>query len=104
MPTRDEQPIFGTLVIGGYGGNARYRVEVIGQTPKRLRIKAITRTRLGGRIRWLEPGETALVPTHAVRDNCRRCNGAKGGVPGNENVINGVVLCDYCSVGKVRAS
>jgi len=31
-------------------------------------------------------------------DNCQACNGARGGVRGNENVIDGVVLCDYCSV------
>lgn len=30
------------------------------------------------------------------RDNCSMCRGARGGVPGNENIINGVVLCDYC--------
>lgn len=32
------------------------------------------------------------------RDNCERCKGSRGGVLGNENVIGGVVLCDYCSV------
>jgi len=30
------------------------------------------------------------------RDNCSRCKGLKGGEPGNENIINGKVLCDYC--------
>lgn len=30
------------------------------------------------------------------RDGCERCHGERGGVPGNENVVNGVVLCDYC--------
>lgn len=29
-------------------------------------------------------------------DNCEICHGTKGGVEGNENVINGVVVCDYC--------
>jgi hypothetical protein len=89
--------ITGELALSGYGGNTRTRVEIIGQTPKRLRIRAITRTKLGGRNRWLEPGESALVPTYAVRDNCVACKGARGGIPGNENVINGRVLCDYCS-------
>ncbi len=32
------------------------------------------------------------------RDNCQVCKGAKGGVRGNENRINGVVICDYCTV------
>ena len=26
---------------------------------------------------------------------CQICNGANG-VPGNENIVNGVVMCDYC--------
>lgn len=31
-------------------------------------------------------------------DNCEICNGIKGGVRGNENVVDGIVMCDYCSV------
>lgn len=31
-------------------------------------------------------------------DNCEICRGSKGGVPGNENIINGQVVCDYCTV------
>lgn len=36
---------------------------------------------------------------HAVQplDNCRICGGHRGGVLGNENVVEGVVVCDYCS-------
>ncbi|KKN71258.1 hypothetical protein LCGC14_0423010 [marine sediment metagenome] len=36
---------------------------------------------------------------YAVRkqlDNCEVCKGVKGGVRGNENIIDGVVMCDYC--------
>ncbi|MBL8605196.1 MAG: hypothetical protein JNK72_24915 [Myxococcales bacterium] len=40
---------------------------IVGETPKRYRIRALTRTRLGGRDRWLEAGEEALVPRAAVR-------------------------------------
>jgi hypothetical protein len=29
-------------------------------------------------------------------DNCVRCKGSKGGVRGNENIVDGEVLCDYC--------
>lgn len=29
-------------------------------------------------------------------DNCEVCRGARGGVLGNENVIGGVIVCDYC--------
>ena len=31
-----------------------------------------------------------------VLDNCEECEGMRGGVKGNENVIDGVVTCDYC--------
>jgi hypothetical protein len=30
------------------------------------------------------------------RDACEVCKGTQGGVPGNENIVNGVVMCDYC--------
>lgn len=89
--------ITGRLVLVGWHGRAEQRVEIVGQTPKRLRIRAIERTRLAGP-RWLEPGQTALVPTRAVLDNCEACGGRRGGVPGNENRVNGYVLCDYCSL------
>jgi hypothetical protein len=29
-------------------------------------------------------------------DSCSVCKGAKGGVRGNENIIDGVIKCDYC--------
>jgi hypothetical protein len=32
----------------------------------------------------------------AERDNCQVCSGNNGGVAGNENLVCGVVLCDYC--------
>lgn len=32
-----------------------------------------------------------------AKDKCQFCLGAKGGVLGNENVIGGVVICDYCT-------
>jgi predicted CXXCH cytochrome family protein len=37
-------------------------------------------------------------PLHgAVRpDECSRCHGNRGGIRGNENIVDGVILCDYC--------
>lgn len=32
------------------------------------------------------------------RDNCEFCNGTQG-MRGNENVICGKIVCDYCSKG-----
>ena len=31
-----------------------------------------------------------------ILDKCSICHGEKGGTPGNENVVDGVVMCDYC--------
>ncbi len=37
-----------------------------------------------------------------MRDKCEFCLGAKGGVPGNENIIGGVIVCDYCDALLLR--
>lgn len=29
-------------------------------------------------------------------DRCEWCHGRMGGIRGNENVVNGRILCDYC--------
>ena len=31
-------------------------------------------------------------------DKCEICKGRKGGVRGNENVVHGKLMCDYCSM------
>ena len=31
------------------------------------------------------------------KDKCENCHGSRGGVRGNENIVNGKILCDYCS-------
>jgi hypothetical protein len=33
---------------------------------------------------------------HVKRDACAKCGGEQGGVPGNENIIEGDPICDYC--------
>ena len=55
------------LLLEGWAGNTEQACLVIGETPKRYRIKAIARTKLGGRCRWIYAGETALVPKQAIR-------------------------------------
>lgn len=47
----------------------------------------------------LEAAKTYLKSTSPgeEKDNCAFCLGAKGGVRGNENVVGGVIVCDYCS-------
>jgi predicted CXXCH cytochrome family protein len=36
-------------------------------------------------------------------DECTECHGKRGGVKGNEVVVNGRVLCDYCHADVLRA-
>lgn len=36
------------------------------------------------------------------RDACSICGGEKGGVPGNENIIDGQLVCDYCHAATLR--
>ena len=39
--------------------------------------------------------KTKMIKEH---DNCYICHGSRGGVKGNENIIDNIVLCDYCMV------
>ena len=57
---------FGFVYTNSYAGRRENRVEIIRETPKRYEIRAITRTKLAGRDRWLENGEVAMVPKWAV--------------------------------------
>jgi hypothetical protein len=57
----------GYLGLDGWAGRRERKVEVVGETPKRYRIRAIEKTKLAGRNRWLDVGKTALVPKYAVR-------------------------------------
>ncbi len=62
-----QTPVYAMLVISGWHGATATRVVLLGSTPRRFRIRAITRTRLAGRGRFLEPGQEALVPLTAVQ-------------------------------------
>jgi hypothetical protein len=54
----------GTLHLDGWAGRTRHTVDVIGETPKRYRIRAREGLQLPGR--WLAAGAVALVPKYAV--------------------------------------
>lgn len=47
-------------------------------------------------IRVLCFDEQGLPYAWTTRDDCESCNGARGGVPGNENLVDGALICDYC--------
>lgn len=61
----------GVLMLDGWAGRSDWPVVIVGETPKRYRITpdGDKPVKLGGRSRWLQPGQTALVPKHAVRLN-----------------------------------
>ena len=42
--------------------------------------------------------ERMIPVVQSELDNCELCKGSRGGVRGNENIINGVITCDYCAV------
>jgi hypothetical protein len=58
--------VIGQLMLDGWFGRSWQAVEILGKTPTRVRIRAIQRTRLAERRRYLAPGQTALVPARAV--------------------------------------
>lgn len=39
-----------------------------------------------------------------ARDNCEVCKGERGGVPGNENIVGGRVVCDYCHAAAMKGA
>lgn len=55
----------GYLRMDGWAGRQDYAVLIVGETPKRYRIKAVIETKLPRR--WLKVGEEAFVPKEAVR-------------------------------------
>jgi hypothetical protein len=52
---------------------------------------------------WVKTGKVnfkefrELYPLIDAKCECEDCGGNRGGMPGNENVVNGRVLCDYCT-------
>lgn len=55
------------LGLQGWEGLTWQRVLVVGETPKRYRIRAEQETRLAGRRRVLAAGAEVLVPRGAIR-------------------------------------
>lgn len=56
---------------------------------KTTELQALLKYRLG---QWLPK----LLPLQH-RDNCQVCFGYRGGIAGNENIEDGVTICDHCS-------
>lgn len=60
--------------------DARY----FGEIAKDVRRKALAREM------------ASMGPLPQALDACEVCKGKSGGLPGNENIVEGRVLCDYC--------
>jgi hypothetical protein len=75
-------PALAALALGGWHGVSHHEVLVIGQTPTRYRIRALTQTRLAGRYRSIEKGQETLVPRKVIAFTgkewlvCALCKGA----------------------------
>jgi hypothetical protein len=46
-----------------------------------------------------KPSSKTDPPEHG--DDCEVCLGRNGGVPGNENIVDGIVMCDYCAAQRL---
>lgn len=51
---------------------------------------------LGKQVERIQEAQEEVI--RAEKDNCQVCLGESGGVLGNENRIDGLVVCDYCHV------
>lgn len=51
-----------------------------------------------------EDGSCPGAPDAGVKgmDKCETCGGSRGGVPGNENRVDGKLMCDYCHGDLIR--
>lgn len=61
------RPLYGYLTISGWHGSTSTRVIMLRDTERSVRIRALSRTRLAGRGRHLDPGHEAWVPRSSVR-------------------------------------
>lgn len=61
----NEQGRPAALLLDGWAGRERHKVEVIGETPKRYRVRLLADTRLPSN-RQHKAGDVVLVPKYAV--------------------------------------
>lgn len=83
------------VTVGSLPGSREYKVTLTDRGAAVAQRLQAARERMLGELaddiyRFLGLAETE-------RDECQVCGGRKGGIPGNENVVEGIVMCDYCS-------
>ena len=62
------------IMMDGWSGIHKEPVEIVGETPKRYRVKLLTDTRLPGRNKSGKAGDVILVPKTAVTDKPPKSN------------------------------
>ena len=70
------------LLMDDWAGRHSVECEVIGETPKRYRIKLLQDARLPGN-RQREAGDVVLVPKHAVRLDSKQSGATSGDTSAN---------------------
>jgi hypothetical protein len=73
--------------------------EVLAQIPKDLVLQVAAFQVLIDDVEIITDGfygHKAKTILYRAADNCSICKGARGGVAGNCNIIDGKVVCDYC--------
>lgn len=53
-------------------------------------------------MKWMKRLWTLFLWKIGRHDRCAQCKGTKGGAYGNENVIEGRLMCDYCHAAMLR--
>lgn len=66
FPTEAKAPQKAFLCMDDWSGFHKEPVEIIGETPKRYRVKLLSNCKLPGRNRSGNIGDVILVPKHAV--------------------------------------
>jgi len=64
----------------------------------RPRKQELEQERLSGSMRSVPVEDWAAMRAMQGKDACEMPDCDKEGIPGNENVVNGVVMCDGCVV------
>lgn len=60
-----DAPRIGELGVNSWAGLIWTKVEIVGETPKRFRVRMLKETKIPGSV--LQAGDEALVPKTAIR-------------------------------------
>ena len=81
------------LHIDSFAGRRKVEVEIVGETPKRYRVRLLADCKLPGRNRKGKTGDVVLVPASAVtvEDYCPQCGG------GGKREHGSFYRCERCN-------